>query len=56
MNETSFELNKEPFQFLSTVKDNMKFLSKRRQERAKKARKLHEVMGTPTVDDLKAMI
>jgi hypothetical protein len=34
----------------------MKFLSKRQQERAKKARELLEVMGTPTVDDLKAMI
>jgi hypothetical protein len=31
-------------------------INKRRQERAKKARELHKVMGTPTVDDLKAMI
>jgi hypothetical protein len=43
-------------EFLTTVKDNMKFLSKRQQERAKKARELLEVMGTPTVDNLKAMI
>ena len=54
--ETSFEVTKEPFQFLSTVKDNMKFLSKRQQGRAKKAHELYEAMGTPTVDDLKAMI
>jgi hypothetical protein len=30
--ETSFKLNKEPFQFLSTMEDNLKFLSKRQQE------------------------
>jgi hypothetical protein len=54
--KTSFEMKKKPYQFLTTVKDNMKFLSKRQQERAKKARELLEVMGTPTVDDVKAMI
>jgi hypothetical protein len=36
--KTSFEMKKKPYQFLATVKDNMKFLSKRQQERAKKAR------------------
>jgi hypothetical protein len=54
--KTSFEMKKKPFQFLTTVKDNMKFLSKRQQERVKKARELLEVMGLPTVDDLKTMI
>jgi hypothetical protein len=54
--KTSFEMKKKPYQFLTTVKDNMKFLSKRQQERAKKAQELLKVMGTPTVDDLKAMI
>jgi hypothetical protein len=54
--KTSFEMKKKPYQFLTTVKDSMKFLSKRQQERAKKARELLEVMGIPTVDDLKAMI
>jgi hypothetical protein len=54
--KTSFEMKKKPYQFLTTVKDNMKFLSKRQQERAKKARELLEVMGLPTVDDLKVMI
>jgi hypothetical protein len=54
--KTSFEMKKKPNQFLTTVKDNMKFLSKRQQERAKRARELLEVMGIPTVDDLKAMI
>jgi hypothetical protein len=49
-------MKKKPYQFLTTVKDNMKFLSKRQQERAKKARELLEVMGIPRVDDLKAMI
>jgi hypothetical protein len=54
--KSSFEMKKKPFQFLLTVKDHMKFLSKRQQERVKKARELLEVMGLPTVDDLKAMI
>jgi hypothetical protein len=54
--KTSFEMKKKPFQFLTTVKDNIKFLSKRQQERVKKARELLEVMGLPTVDDLKVMI
>jgi hypothetical protein len=49
--KTSFEMKKKPFQFLTTVKDNMKFLSKRQQERAKRARELLEVMGLPTVDE-----
>jgi hypothetical protein len=49
-------MKKKPYQFRTTVKDNMKFLSKRQQERAKKARELLEVMGLPKVDDLKAMI
>jgi hypothetical protein len=54
--KSSFEMKKKPFQFLTTMKDNMKFLSKRQQERVKKARELLEGMGLPTVDDLKAMI
>jgi hypothetical protein len=32
--KTSFEMKKKPFQFLTTVKDNMKFLIKRQQEQA----------------------
>jgi hypothetical protein len=52
----SFEMKKKPYQFLTTVKDNMKFLSKRQQEQAKRARELLKVMGLPMVDDLKAMI
>jgi hypothetical protein len=54
--KTSFEMKKKPYQFLTTVKDNMKFISKRQQERVKKARELLKVMGLPMVDDLKAMI
>jgi hypothetical protein len=38
------------------MEDNLKFLSKRQQKRAKQARELYKAMGTPTVDDLKAMI
>jgi hypothetical protein len=51
-----FELNKKPYQFISTMEDNMKFLSKRKHKRAKQARELYEAMGTPMVGDLKAMI
>jgi hypothetical protein len=47
---------KKPYQFLNSVKENMKFLSSRQQQRARKARELYVAMGTPTVDDLKAMI
>ena len=52
----SHELPKKSSQFLSAVKENLKFLSTRQQKRARRARQLHETMGTPTVDDLKAMI
>jgi hypothetical protein len=55
-NEKSFELNKKPYQFRTTIEDNLKFLSKRQQKRAKQARELYEAMRTSTVDDLKAMI
>jgi hypothetical protein len=41
----SFEIKKKPYQFLTTVKDNMKFLSKRQQERTEWGRDLLEVMG-----------
>jgi hypothetical protein len=54
--DKSFELNKKPYQFLTTMEDNMKFLSKRQQKRAKQAQELYEAMGTPVVDDLKVMI
>ncbi len=54
--EKSYELKPKPYQFLNTVEGNMKFLSPRQQKRAKQARDLYEAMGTPTVEDLKAMI
>ena len=43
-------------QFVNTIEENMRFLSPRQKERVKKAQKLYEAMGTPTMDDLKAMI
>ena len=56
-NEKSFEVtNKKPYQFLNTLEDNQKFLSPRQKKRAKQAQELYKAMGTPTVDDLKAMI
>jgi hypothetical protein len=39
-----------------TLEENMKFLSPRQQKHAYRARELYDAMGTPTVDDLKAMI
>jgi hypothetical protein len=54
--ENSLELNKKPDQFLTTMEDNLKFLSKRQQKRAKQARELYEAMAAPTVDNLKVMI
>jgi hypothetical protein len=44
------------FQFVETVKENLGFLTPRQQERAKKARALYRALGTPSLDDLKAMI
>ena len=43
-------------QMLNTLEENLNFLSSRQQQRAKMARKLYNAVGTPTVDDLKAMI
>ena len=37
-----------PFQFVGTIKENMKYLSPRQQERAKKARELLHALGNPT--------
>ena len=55
--EKSFEMkSKKPYQFMNTQEENLKFMSTRQQKRAKLARELHESMGTPTVEDLKAMI
>jgi hypothetical protein len=39
-----------------TLEENLKFLSPRQQKHAYQARELYDAMGTPTVDDLKAMI
>jgi hypothetical protein len=54
--ERSFMMTKKPYQFLDTLEDSLGFLSPRQQKRAKIARKLYKAMGTPTVDNLKAMI
>eukprot|EP00957_Ditylum_brightwellii_P191449 14576133-Ditylum_brightwellii.AAC.1 len=43
-------------QCLNTVKESMQYLSPQQLEQAKKAQKLYEALGTPTVSDLKAMI
>jgi hypothetical protein len=52
----SFTVTKKPYQFLNTLEENLGFLSPRQQKRAKIARELSEAMGTPMVDNLKAMI
>jgi hypothetical protein len=52
----SFGSISDQYQMIQTIEENMKFLSPRQQARARKARSLYHAMGTPTVDDLKAMI
>ena len=44
------------YQFLITLEAYLGFLSPKQNKRAKIARELYEAMGTPTVNDLKAMI
>jgi hypothetical protein len=41
---------------IQTLEENLKYLSPRQRARAHKARALYDAMGTPTVEDLKAMI
>eukprot|EP00957_Ditylum_brightwellii_P073130 5558321-Ditylum_brightwellii.AAC.1 len=41
---------------MNTVEENMMFLTPRQQERAKAALKTLEPLGTPSIQDLKAMI
>jgi hypothetical protein len=41
---------------IQTLEQNLDYLSPRQRTRAYKARALYEAMGTPTVEDLKAMI
>jgi hypothetical protein len=52
----SYEITNQPHQFMNSVNENMQFISPRQQKRAHRARDLYVAMGTPTVDDLKAMI
>ena len=40
----------------SEVEDNLKYMSERQRNRAKKARKAFQALGTPTLDDFKAML
>ena len=43
-------------QFLSSVKENKKFVTLNQFERAKKAQELYHAIGTPSVQDLKAVL
>ena len=54
--ENSDILTKEEYQFMDTLEENLKCFSPRQKNRSKKAQKLYEAMGTPTVDDLKVII
>ena len=40
----------------SVVTDNLKYMSERQRKRAKAARKVFQAVGTPTTQDLKAII
>jgi hypothetical protein len=46
----------ENLQMIQTVAENLKFLTPRQQQRARRARELFHAIGTPSIDDLKAMI
>jgi hypothetical protein len=50
----SFEMK--PMQLMNLVTENMKFLSKQQRKRARRAREFYVAMGTPTDDDLKALV
>ena len=41
---------------VSEVEDNLKYMSERQQNSAKMARKAFQALGTPTLDDFKAML
>ena len=41
---------------MNVVGDNLKYMSERQQQRVKNARKAFEAIGTPTPQDLKAML
>ena len=41
---------------MNVVGDNLKYMSERQQQRAKNARKVFQAIGTPTTQDIKAMI
>ena len=43
-------------QMMNIVDDNLKYMSERQQKRAKAARKVLQAIGTPTTQDLKAII
>ena len=44
------------YQLVQTVEENLTFLTPRQQTRAKKAREIFHATGTPSVDDMKALI
>ena len=54
--ENLFVLTKKEYQFMNNIEENLKCVIPRQKNRPKKAQELYEAMGTPTVDDLKAMI
>ena len=47
---------KKNIQMTSVVTDNLKYMSKRQRKRAKAAQKVFQAVGTPTTQDLKAII
>ena len=54
--EKSFIFNKQDYQLISTLEENLKCLIPRKQKRSKNAQELHKVMETPTVDGLNETI
>ena len=60
-NDPESSISKEEYQIkniqmTSVVTDNLKYMSERQRKRAKAARKVFQAVGTPTTQDLKAII
>ena len=56
LEETNYTLKDDKYQLVNTIQENMNFLTPRQQKKARMARDLYHAMGTPSINDLRAMI
>ena len=56
LDSRSFIYEQGKAQFVNTVDENLEYMTERQIKRAKKARELYKAMGSPTIEDLKAII